>query len=105
MRKTSPEKTKANREHHLTFFKEWYKDIGFKYAYAMVKFEQLLKELDDIEKDAKRTDVCRRENAVHMGVSIWDSDKEYCLDDVIKGVPKVVEHIKKVRKQFGMADE
>jgi len=93
----------SNRNHHLTWFEDTYNEKQYEFAHLYLSAEKLLKEADRLLKEAKSIDANRRENAVHMGVSIAESDAKYSFDAVIAGVPDLVKRIKEMMNKVGAA--
>lgn len=90
----------SNRNHHKKFFLKDYEEIGWALAQSCVDIDDLLYSVENLVKRAKNMDNNRRENAVHMGVSISESDQIYNLDQVYKSVEEKVQRIKDMRKMF-----
>lgn len=90
----------SNRKHHLTGWRNYYDEKGYKFAALYLQAQETIKELKELERVCKNIDQNRRENAVHMSVSIYESDKVYNFDDIIQGVPKIVEAMKNIFSKF-----
>lgn len=92
----------SNRNHHFTFWVEPYNEKQLQFASLFMQSEKLIQDLEETARKAKHLENIRRENAFYMGVSLSDSDDKYSMEYVIKGVPALVEKIKKTMKELGL---
>ena len=104
-KRKTPEKIENDRNHHLSFFKDTYNEMGFEWAWLCMDVEKILVRLSDIERTVINIDANRRENAISMGVSIIESDQVYNFDNIRKGVPELIKKLKEIKKQFGLGDK
>lgn len=93
----------SDRLWHLTQFEDDYSGASYTFARLVMKANTLCTDLTEFQRRCKNLEAARRENAVQLGVSIKESDEKYNLDEVIKGVPAVIEEMKKIYQSFGLA--
>lgn len=105
MTKKTPEQIESNRQYHLSFFKDDYQEKAYEWACLCMEAQKLIKKANEIDRVCKNIDANRRENAVHMGCTIFESDAVYDFDSIRKSVPELIEKLKEFQKQFGIESE
>lgn len=98
----SQDRKQSNREHHLTFWDETYKEYPQKIAEDLFTLANLNKRFKEYEHRMKVIDQNRRENAFHMGVPLKESDERYSFDALIKGVPEIVKKMLEYEKKYNV---
>lgn len=100
MRKTAA-KIASDQEWHRNYWKEDYKEIPEQFAFLCIRLDGLLNNLSELQRKCKNIETNRRQNAADLGVHIAESDRIYNLDEVLKGVPALVDKIKDQYKEMG----
>ena len=89
----------SNREHHLTFFLDSYRECAERFGYLVIHAQQLINELSKAEKWAVALNENRIENASNMGVPLDESNQVYNIDAVIEGAPEMAKAIREYYKK------
>lgn len=93
-----------NRNFHLTHWEDIYEEVQMDFVNYLHQCYRLLDGLQKLDETLKNIDSNRRENAVSLGVTIKESDSKYDTDALKRGIPSLLESIKKKYKEIGIGE-